>query len=124
VSLLRLLTGPADTLALEADDASRLSLDLGAGQCWKLKLDRRYLVYESAELRTGPGKEILARVTFDVSEYRSQGPLPWPMTMVVDQPGEPWKLKLKFSQVQLGTALSPEIFKLKVPEGTTVREVE
>lgn len=122
-SLLRLLAGPADALAFSpanGADANRLVLDMGNSRLWRLRLNREHLVYESAELRQGD--QVLARVSFDMEKYRVQGGLPWPMEMTVDQPGEPWKLKLKFSEAQLGAPIDPEVFRLKVPEGTKTVE--
>ena len=116
-SLLRLLAGPADTLAFDPESGNRLTLDIGGDRRWRLKLNRNHLVYESAELRQGP-QEILARVAFELEAYRMKGGVPWPMAMVVDQPGEPWKLKLGFSEVSLGAPIDPEVFRLRTPEGT------
>ena len=118
--LVRLLSGPADTLAFPESDGGRMALDIGNGRSWRILLDREHLTYETAELRAGD--EILSRVTFEPGEYRMTGQIPWPMRMLVDQPGADWKLKLRFTEVQPGAPLDPEVFKLKVPEGTKVVE--
>lgn len=112
-ALLRLLAGPADTLSAAQD---RMTLQTAPDQAWSLALNRRYLVWEGGELRAG--EAAIARVAFPLDGYRQMGEVPWPMTMVVDRPGEPWKLKLAFEKVQLGTGIPPEQFKLEVPEGT------
>ena len=117
-SLVRLLAGPADTLAFEPD--GRLGLDGAAGRRWRILLDRTHLTYGTAELRAG--ETILARASFEGEAYRMAGPVPWLMRMTVDRPGEPWKLKLRFTDVQPGAPLDPGIFKMTVPEGTKVVE--
>ena len=119
VSLLRLLAGPADGLAFDTlprtDEALRLVLDLGGGRKWRLRLDRRHLVYEEGELWIQGA--VRARLAFDPEGYRLEGGIPWPMEMTVDQPGEAWKLKLKFQDLKVGVPIDPEVFQLKVPEG-------
>lgn len=126
VCLLRLLAGPADALTVDpvADlkGALRLVLDLGNGRRWRLRLDRRHLVYESAEL-VGEDGAVLVRVAFPLKGHFLVGRIPWPGEMVVDQPGEPWTLKLKFSSVRLGEPIEAEAFRLGAPEGSDVREI-
>ncbi|GEM_PF-6050933 len=116
--LVRLLAGPADTLAFQED--GKLSLDVGNGRTWHILLDRDHLTYESAELRAVD--TVLARVVFEPGEYRMANAIPWPMRMLVDQPGEAWKLKLRFREIQPGAPVEAEVFRLKVPEGTKVVE--
>ncbi len=123
-SLLRLLAGPADTLDFGPPPESRLRLTTDAGNRWDLTLNRRYLVYETGELRALPSETPLARVDFTLTDYQAVAGIPWPMEMVVDQPGEPWKLRLRFQKVHMGIPIAPEVFQLKVPEGTKVVEEE
>jgi hypothetical protein len=115
-SLLRLLAGPADTLDFGAAPESPLRLTTDAGHRWDLTLNRRYLVYETADLHAQPSGTPLARVSFTLKGYRVVAGVPWPMEMVVDQPGEPWKLRLSFQELSLGVAIPPETFELKVPD--------
>ena len=121
-SLLRLLAGPADTLDFGTAPESRLRLTTDAGHRWDLTLNRRYLVYETADLRAQPSETPLARVAFALKGYRAVAGVPWPMEMVVDQPGEPWKLRLSFQELRLGVSIAPETFQLQVPEGTKIVE--